>query len=81
MVIKYAKEVLLDSQDRFPQYSIECCTDSHQVYNAVYSIRPVLNKRLRIDIAILKVMLERKELYQIKWIDKNCQLVDSLTKR
>ena len=64
------KEVLLNSQDRSPQYSIECRTDSHQLCDAVYSIRPVLDKRLRIDTAILKEMLERKELSQIKWIDK-----------
>ena len=75
------KEVLLDNQDRSPQCSIECRTDSHQLYDAVYSIRPVLDKRLRNDIAILKEMLERKELSQIKWIDKNYQLVVSLTKR
>ena len=53
------KEVLLNSQDRSPQYSIECHTDSHQLYDAVYSIRPVLDKRLRTDIAILKEMLKR----------------------
>ena len=35
-------EILFDSQDRSPQYSIECHTDSHQLYDAVYSIRPVL---------------------------------------
>ena len=44
------KEVLLDSQDRSPQYSIECHTDSHQLYDAVYSVRPDLDKRLRTDI-------------------------------
>ena len=60
------KEVLLDSQDRSPQYSIECRTDSHQLFDAVYSVRPVLDKRLRTDIAILNEMLERKELSQIK---------------
>ena len=75
------KEVLLDSQDRSPQYSIECHTDSHQLYDAVYSVRPDLDKRSRTDIAILKETLERKELSQIKWIDKSCQLADSLTKR
>ena len=64
------KEILFDSQDRSPQYSIECRTDSsHQLYDAVYSIRPVLDKRLRIDIAVLKEMIERKEVTQIKWID------------
>ena len=75
------KEVLLDSQDRSPQYSIECHADSHQLYHKAYSIRPVLDKRLRTGIAVLKEMLERKELSQIKWIDKNYQLADSLTKR
>ena len=75
------KEIFFDSQDRSPQYSIECRTDSHQLYDAVYSIRPVLDKRLRTDVAILKEMIERKEVTQIKWIDKKYQLADSLTKR
>ena len=75
------KEILLDSQDRPPQYSIECRTDSHQLYDAVYSIRPVSDKRLRIDVAVLKEMIERKKVTQIKWIDKKYQLADSLTKR
>ena len=35
------KEVLLDSQHRSPQYSIECCTNSHQLYDTAYLIRPV----------------------------------------
>ena len=75
------KEILFDSQDRSPQYNTECRTDSHQLYDAVYSIRPVLEKRLRIDIAILKKMIERKEVTHIKWIYKKYQLADSLTKR
>ena len=75
------KEILFDCQDRSPQYSTECCTDSHHLYDAVYSVRPVLDKRLRTDVAILKEMIERKEVTQIKWIDKKYQLADSLTKR
>ena len=64
------KEILLDSQDRSPQYSMECRTDSHQLYDAAYSVRPVLDKRLRIDKAILKEMLE-SGLSQIKWTKSN----------
>ena len=60
------KEILFDSQDRSPQYSVECRTDSHQLYDAVHSIRLVLDKRLRTDIEILKEMIERKEVTQIK---------------
>ena len=75
------KEVLLDSQDRSPQYSIESHTNSHQLYDAVYSVRPVLDKILRTDTAILKEMLERQELSQVKWTDKNYKFADLLMKR
>ena len=34
-----------------------------------------------IDVAILKEMIERKEVTQIKWTDKKYQLADSLTKK
>ena len=73
------KAILFNSQDRSPQYSTECRTDSHQLYDAVYSIRPVLDKRLRTDVAILKEMIEKKEVTQIEWIDKKisaCRFVD-----
>lgn len=59
---------------------IECKTDNHQLYDAVHSIRPIQDKRLRIEIELLRQMLNRKELYSIEWIDKNNQLADSLTK-
>ena len=59
---------------------IECKTDNHQLYDAVHSIRPVQDKRLRIEIELLRQMLIRKELHNIDWIDKTYQLADSLTK-
>ena len=30
------EEILFDSQDRSSQYSTECRTDSHELYDAVY---------------------------------------------
>ena len=59
---------------------IECYTDSHQLYDGLYSIRPIKDKRLRIDIAILKQMILRKEVSKINWIHKESQLADCLTK-
>ena len=60
--------------------AIQCNTDSHQLYDAVHSIRPIQDKRLRVDMAILREMLEKQELKEINWISKEKQLADSLTK-
>ena len=62
-------------------HNIVCYTDSRQLYDAVHSIKSIVDKRLRIDIAILREMLERKELKDIQWIDGKQQLANCLTKR
>ena len=36
---------------------IQCIIDNHQLYDAIFSIRQILDKRLRIDIAILREMV------------------------
>ena len=59
---------------------IVCNTDSHQLYDGLNSIKPVKDKRLRIDIALLQEMLSRKEISKVNWIHKEFQLADSLTK-
>ena len=41
---------------------IQCNTDSHHLYDAVHSIRAIQDKRLRVDMAILREMLEKQEL-------------------
>ena len=71
-------EVLYDSLD----YTLhECRTDNHSLVEAIYSSKPILDKRLRVDIAIVTQMIERKEIKKITWIDKSLQLADCLTKR
>ena len=39
---------------------LNCHTDSKQQHEALYSIRPVLDKRLRVEIGIIGEMLEKK---------------------
>ena len=60
---------------------IECFTDSRQLVEAAYSISPILDRRLRIDISILHEVLEKKEIKEIKWVNTNVQVINSLTKR
>ena len=60
---------------------VECRTDSHQLYDAVHSIRAITDKRLRIDIALLQEMLLKKEISRVKWIASYKKIADCLTKQ
>ena len=77
---KVLNDIFYDSSKTAPQTKIECFTDSHQLYDAVLSIRPIQDRRLHIDIAILQEMLKNKEIFKIEWVDSSHQLADSLTK-
>ena len=60
--------------------NIHCFTDSKSLVQAINSTKPVLEKRLRIDIAALAENLEKGEIESISWIDTHRQLANSLTK-
>ena len=58
-----------------------CKVDNKSLVDATYSSKSVDDRRLRIDVAVLRNMLENKEIEDISWICSNLQLADSLTKR
>ena len=45
------------------------------------SKKNVDDKRLRIDLAILDEMLQRKDINSVSWVETSLQLADCLTKR
>ena len=57
-----------------------CYTDSKSLYCALSSTKPVLEKRLRINIASITETLEKGEIESVKWIETGHQLANSLTK-
>ena len=59
---------------------VECITDCHSLYDNVNSTKLCTEKRLRIDIAMLKEMQERGEMV-LHWTDTKEQLADPLTKK
>ena len=73
-------EILYEKKESRVMPRIECHTDNHQLYDAVHSLKSIEDKRLRIDMGLLQEMLNRKEISKIKWIVKELQLADSLTK-
>ncbi len=60
---------------------IDCFTDNKSLYDNIHSTKVVSEKRLRIDIASIKQMLEKREISQIVWVESCHQVADCLTKR
>ena len=59
----------------------ECKTDSQSVFNAVHSVTALLDKRLRVDVAILTEMIGKGKIKKGTWVPTKDQLADCLTKR
>ena len=60
---------------------ISCITDNKSLVDAVHSTKRVDDKRLRLDIAVLVDMLDRKEISDITWVETHMQLADCMTKK
>ena len=72
---------ILKEMTKAEEIPIKCKVDNKSLVDALSSSKQVDGKRLRIDIAVLDDMLERKEIDQVSWVDTKWQLADCLTKR
>ena len=62
------------------QLTIRCFTDSKGLYDAVNTTNSISDKRLRIEMAVVREMVEKNEI-KLDWISKEYQLADVLTKK
>ena len=72
---------LLNEISGMEKLNIECKTYSQSVLNAVHSMTALLDKRLRVDVAILREMIGKGEIEKVTWVPNKDQLADCLTKR
>ena len=77
---KFLLEILV-LKDNSNNIKIFCKTDNSCLYDLVHSSTQILDKRLYIEMAILREMIERKEIVESSWIPKDVQIADSLTKK
>ena len=68
-------------KDNSDTIKIFCKTDNSSLYDSVHSSIQILDKRLRIEMAILREMIERKEIAETYWIPTDVQIADFLTKK
>ena len=62
------------------EITTECVTDNQSLLQTVYSTKNIQDKRLKVDIAILRNMFSTGEITKVKWIKPSLQLSNCLTK-
>ena len=72
---------LVNLQDVKENIPIICKTDNSSLFDAAHSTTQIQDKRLRIEMSILREMLNKSELKSMRWIPTDLQIADSLTKK
>ena len=60
---------------------VKCYVDNKSLADSVYSTRLVQDKQLRVDISVLRDMIEQKNIHAVSWVQSAHQLANVLTKR
>ena len=67
---------LLQLKDKTENIRIIYKTDNYYLNNLVHSSTQILDKRLCIEMVILREMIDRKETAKISWIPSDVQITD-----
>jgi hypothetical protein len=71
---------MITNQLELPKLLIIVCTDLYSLYECLVKLRTTTEKRLIIDIIALCQSYERRELIEIRWINSQDNLADTITK-
>lgn len=63
------------------QVPIICVTDSFSLVDALKSTKFVTEKRLRLEMSLIKELIQTKKVHQVLWSETKNQLADCLTKK
>ena len=55
---------------------IKCYADTKSLVDSIFSTKTLTEKRLKMDICIIRDMLSKNEVYSIEWCKSEAQLAD-----
>jgi hypothetical protein len=71
---------MITEQLGFSQTLIVVCTNIYLLYECLVKLGSTQEKRLMIDIMVLRQLYERREITEIRWIDGKDNPADTMTK-
>ena len=71
---------LITDRLAIPMIPLIVCTDSYSLYECLVKLGTTKEKRLMIDIMALRQSYERRELFEIRWINGGDNPADAMTK-
>ena len=78
--LKALIQEILSSSSPCESFPISIMCDNRSLVDAVHSSTAVQNKRLQIEVGILRDMLQKSELEEFRWIPTTSQVANALTK-
>lgn len=71
---------MITNKLKLPEIRTMVCTDSYSLYECLVKLGTTKEKRLMIDLMALRQSYERRELYEVRWINGIDNPADSMTK-
>jgi hypothetical protein len=71
---------IITEQLGFPQTLIVVCTNLYLLYEYLVKLGTTQEKRLIIDIIVLRQLYKRREITEIRWINRKDNPADTMTK-
>lgn len=71
---------MITNKLKLPEIRTMVCTDSYSLYECLVKLGTTKEKRLMIDLMALRQSYERRELYEVRWINGVDNPADSMTK-
>jgi hypothetical protein len=71
---------MITEQLELPAIPTIVCTDSFLLYECLVKLGTTKEKRLMIDIIAIRQSYERRELFEIRWINRLDNPADAMTK-
>ena len=77
LISSLLSEILYENQQKIP---VEGITDNYSLYKSAQTSNTISDRRLRIDLAMIREAIDKGEL-MLKWVPTSNQLSDILTKQ
>ena len=74
-----AAETLYKKETDSGSFPIHCYTDNKSLLDSVYFTKTLKEKRLKVDVCIIREMLQKKVISSVNWCTSKIKLVDCLT--